>query len=175
MTDEYSPAQKALHWLVALLVAVQATLGVWVVYATPADEALATRLYNAHDGTGMVILAAVAIRLLVRQVGGVPRLPRGTPAWAAALARLNHRALYFMLVVQPLLGWLNNGANGSPWSFYGFFAIPSPIAQSDAWGPALSRLHFIGAVALAGLVAMHLAGVAYHTFIRRDRLLRRMM
>lgn len=174
MTDGYMPAQKLLHWLVAALVAVQAGLGLWVAFAAPADEVLAGRLYNAHDGTGAVILVLMLLRVAARLVSYVPRLPRGTPRWAASLAWLNHRALYVVLIVQPLLGWLNNGANGYPWSFYGFFDIPSPIAQSQAAAAWLSSLHLWGAGALAVLVALHLGGVAYHTVVRRDGLLRRM-
>jgi cytochrome b561 len=174
MNDDYMPVQKALHWVVVLLVAVQAGLGLWVAFAAPADEALAGRLYNAHDGTGAVLLVLMLLRLAVRLVCHVPRLPRGTPHWVATLAHLNHRALYLVLIVQPLLGWLNNGANGYPWSFYGFFDIPAPIAQNQAEAAWFSSLHLYGAVALAVLVALHLGGVAYHTVIRRDGLLRRM-
>jgi cytochrome b561 len=175
MSEEYTPVQKVLHWLVALMVLVQVGLGLWIGYAPPDDEAFSNRLFNAHDGTGMLILVTVLVRLAVRQVRHAPPLPRGMPAWAAALAWLNHRALYLVLIIQPLLGWLNNGANGFPWSFYGFFDVPSPIAQNQAMAPLMSRLHFIGAMVLAVLVGMHLAGVFYHTFIRRDGLLRRML
>ena len=79
ISDDYMPAQKVLHWLVAALVAVQAGLGLWVAFAAPADEALAGRLYNAHDGTGAVILVLMLLRLAVRQLSYVPRPPRGTP------------------------------------------------------------------------------------------------
>jgi len=169
------PAQKALHWIVVALVVVQAGLGLWVVFDAPADEVLAARLYDAHDGTGAVILLLMLLRVGVRLVGHVPRLPRGTPHWAASAAWLNHRALYVVLIGQPLLGWLNNAANGYPWSFYGLFDIPAPIAQNQAAAGVLSSLHLWGAVALAGLVALHLGGVAFHTLIRRDGLLRRMI
>jgi cytochrome b561 len=175
MTDDYMPAQKALHWLVAALVAVQAGLGLWVAFAAPADDALALRLYNAHDGTGAVILVAMLLRLVARLGCHVPRPPRGTPRWAVTAAGLNHRALYLVLIVQPLLGWLNNGANGYPWSFYGLFDIPAPIGQNQAAAAWLSSLHLWGAAALGGLVALHLGGVAFHTVIRRDGLLRRMI
>jgi cytochrome b561 len=175
ISDDYMPAQKVLHWLVAALVAVQAGLGLWVAFAAPADEALAGRLYNAHDGTGAVILVLMLLRLAVRQLSYVPRPPRGTPRWAVTAAWANHRAFYLVLIVQPLLGWLNNGANGYPWSFYGFFDIPSPIGQNETAAALLSRLHLWGAVLLALLVVLHLGGVAFHTLVRRDRLLRRML
>jgi cytochrome b561 len=174
MTDGYAPAQKALHWLVAALVLVQAALGLWVAFAAPADEDFAMRIYDTHDGTGAVILVLMLLRLVLRQANPVPRLPRGTPGWVSGVAHLNHFALYAVLIVQPVLGWLNNGANGYPWSFYGLFDIPAPIGRSEAAARLLSALHLWAAVALAGLVLLHLGGVAYHVAIRRDGLLRRM-
>ena len=39
----------------------------------------------------------------------------------------------------------------------------------------LSLLHWSGAIALILLIGGHLMGVVYHTFVRRDGLLRRMM
>ena len=174
MAGEYAPSQKALHWLVAVMVVVQAGLGIWVAFAAPDDEAAAMRLYNAHDGTGAVILVLMLLRLAARLAGRAPRLPPGTPRWAARAAWLNHRALYLVLLAQPLIGWLNNGANGFGWSLYGFLTIPAPISQGEAAAAWPSAVHFWTALALAALVAAHLGGVVFHTFIRRDGLLRRM-
>ena len=39
----------------------------------------------------------------------------------------------------------------------------------------LSLLHLSGAIAMVMLIGGHLIGVVYHTFVRRDGLLRRMM
>jgi len=39
----------------------------------------------------------------------------------------------------------------------------------------LSFLHWCGAIAIVSLIGAHLTGVIYHTFIRRDGLLHRML
>lgn len=169
--DEYGTVQKLLHWLVALLVVAQVVLGGWIGTLDPHDQAqaaLATILYQAHDGTGATILVLVLLRLLVRLIVGVPALPRGTPRWVDLLAHLNHRLLYLVLIVQPLLGYLTNGANGYPWSIYGLYNIPAIIGKNPVWADWLGQAHQVGAGVLIVLVTLHLLGAFYHGVIRRD-------
>jgi len=50
-----------------------------------------------------------------------------------------------------------------------------PFGKDEALAKTLSLLHWCGAIALVLLIAAHLSGVVYHTLIRRDGLLRRML
>jgi cytochrome b561 len=52
--------------------------------------------------------------------------------------------------------------------------LPSPIGKDEALAQWLSRFHWGGAIAIILLIGGHLGGVVYHTFIRRDGLLKRM-
>jgi cytochrome b561 len=45
---------------------------------------------------------------------------------------------------------------------------------SDFWAFPIRRVHYAFSRLLMGLIALHVAGALYHTFILRDRLLRRM-
>jgi cytochrome b561 len=178
--DNYGAGQKLLHWLVALLVVGQVVLGVWLNSLDPHDQsaaamALATKLFQAHDGTGAAILVLVLVRLLVRLTVGVPALPRGTPRWVDSLAHLNHRLLYLVLIVQPVLGYLTNGANGFPWSIYGYYDVPAIIAKNAVWADWLGQAHQVGATVLIALIALHLLGAFYHGVIRRDGVVRRIV
>ena len=175
MDDKYGSVQKLLHWLVALLVVVQVGLGATVAYAPPHDDALTARLFGTHDGIGATILALVLLRLLVRLLVGVPVLPRGTPRFVEWLAHLNHRLLYLVLIVQPLLGYFNNGAHGYPWSIYGYYTIPALIGKDEALGNLLKQAHEIGGAVLIALVALHLLGAFYHGVIRRDGVVSRIV
>lgn len=172
--DEYAFVQKALHWLVALLVFAQVGLGLWVASLGPQDQALAAKLYQAHDGTGATILALVLIRLAFRIILDVPLLPRGTPGWINFLSGLNHRLLYLVLIVQPILGYLVNGANGYPWSIYGYYDVPAIIGKNEALAKILGEAHETGAWVLLALVALHITGVLFHAVVRRDGVARRM-
>ena len=171
-TDEYGVTSKLLHWVVALLVVAQVVGGGWATSVDPHDPLLVT-LFHTHDGIGATILVLVLLRLTVRLAVGVPALPRGTPRWVDSLAHLNQRLLYLVLIVLPVLGYLATGANGYPWSLYGYYDIPSVIAKNADWAEWLGEAHQIGAAVLVGLVGLHLLGAFYHAVIRRDGVVRR--
>lgn len=171
----YSAAARGLHWLVVLLLTVSIPAGVWMIYFEPADEAFKLRLYNIHESLGVLVFVLVLLRLLVRWLRPPPPLPPGTPMPIRLAAHATHVALYGLLLVQPVLGFLGTNAWGFPLRWFGLFTIPAPIGREVALAPVLSALHWWGAVCLLLLIGGHLAGVVYHTLIRRDGLLRRML
>ena len=54
-------------------------------------------------------------------------------------------------------------------------AAARAVGKDEDLAKVLSLLHWCGAIAIILLIAAHLTGVIYHTFIRRDGLLQRMM
>ncbi len=171
----YAAPLRGLHWIVVGLVLLQLSLGVSIspVLITK-NEHVATILYNLHDGTGATIFLVMLLRVVVRLANGAPPMAEGTPGWVRQLSGANHLLFYVLLLVQPVIGYLNNGANGYPLSYYGIFNIPSIIAKDDATANTLAIVHALVALTIASLIVLHVLGVAYHTFIRRDRLLQRM-
>ena len=176
MITRYHPLLRLLHWLTAVLVAGLFVAGGWIVYFDPGDGPLKERLYFLHESTGMLVWLLALARVLVRRIAGAPPLPEGTPRAVRLIAWLNHMALYGLLLVQPLLGLADANAWGAPLNWYGLFEVPwffgktaEPVAQT------LSLLHWLGAILLAQLLLMHIAGAAYHIRVRRDGGLRRML
>jgi cytochrome b561 len=49
-----------------------------------------------------------------------------------------------------------------------------PPIPPDFWEFPIRRVHYLISRLLIGLITLHLAGFLFHTFIRRDGLLRRM-
>jgi cytochrome b561 len=172
----YSASQRWLHWIVVVLVLTQLCLGLSVSpLLLPKDEHLATILFDLHDGTGATIFVIMLIRAAVRLSKGAPPMPEGTPAWVRRLSGANHLLFYILLLAQPVIGYFNNGANGFPLSYYGLFDISSIIAKNDATADILAIVHGVVGLTIAALIVLHLLGVAYHTYSRRDRLLERML
>lgn len=170
----YVAGARWLHWVMALLIAAVASLGIWVASFEPTDEAFKFGLYNVHESLGVTVFALALLRLAVRRANPPPPLPHGTPAVVRIAAGLSHASLYALMLAMPLIGFLTANAWGFPLSWFGLFPIPSPIGRNEAAAPLLSTLHWIGALALGAIVAAHLLGTAYHVLIRRDRLLDRM-
>jgi cytochrome b561 len=170
----YPAVSRWLHWLTAALLAVIIPVGIWIRYFEPADEAFKLRLYNVHESLGVIVFVIVLIRLLNRYLNPPPPLPADTPAAIRLAAHVNHWALYALLVLMPIIGFLATNAWGFPLSVFGVLPLPIPLGKNEEIAKILSLVHWSGAVTIILLICGHLAGVIYHTFIRRDGLLQRM-
>lgn len=170
----YTATSRWLHWLTAALLAVIIPLGIWIRYFEPANEAFKLRLYNIHESLGVIVFVIVLIRLVNRHRNPPPPLPVDTPAAIRLAAAVSHAALYALLVLMPITGFLATNAWGFPLSVFGVLPLPSPLGKDEDIAKLLSFLHWCGAIAIILLILGHLAGVIYHTFIRRDGLLQRM-
>ena len=143
-------------------------------YFEPANEAFKLRLYNIHESLGVIVFVIVLIRLVNRYLNPPPPLPADTPAVIRLAAHVNHMALYALLVLMPIIGFLATNAWGFPLSVFGVLPLPVPLGKNEEIAKVLSFLHWCGAITIILLIVAHLAGVIYHTFIRRDGLLQRM-
>jgi len=157
------------------LVIVLGGLGVWMTSFEPKDAAFKDLLYDVHESTGVALLGIVALRLLRRLANPPAPLPSRLPRAVRFAARTNHALMYAVLLVQPTTGFLAANAWGYPLTWVGLVPIPSPIGHDEAIAPYLSAVHWWGALLLLGLVALHMAGVAYHGVTRRDGVVRRMI
>jgi cytochrome b561 len=172
--QRYQTSQRWLHWITAGLIVLMFTLGTWMTYFEPANEALKFRLYDLHESTGIAIWLIILVRLVLRAVHGAPPLPDDTPAGIRRLAKANHAALYAVLLVQPVLGFLDTNLWGFPVTWYWLIPIPSPVGKNEAVARLFTNAHWAGALLLLVLLILHVAGAAYHGLVRRDGVVRRM-
>lgn len=167
----YHPVSVALHWLLALMIL--GALGVGLYMTGLPISPLRLKLYNWHKWAGMTILLLSALRLLWRLRHRPPAdLPM--PAWQRRAAHGAHAALYVLFFAVPLAGWAYSSAAGFPVVLYGVLPLPDWVAPSRELAEALKPLHHALAYALAGVVALHVAGALKHHFVDRDTLLQRM-
>lgn len=171
----YTRTARWLHWLtVAALLAV-GTLGLWIGWAPPDDEALKLRLYNIHESIGILLLPLTLFRLYWRwRHPPPPDLPQ--PALLHLAAHANHIAFYVLLLTMPVVGFLATNAWGFPLRIFGLLPVPSPLGRHEALAPILTSVHGWMALALGLLVLAHAgAALVWHGVIRQDGLLRRMV
>ncbi|WP_134724503.1 cytochrome b [Paracoccus luteus] len=153
----YSAIQIALHWAVVVLIVVQLLTGdLMSHYFRDLMRAAETRpeLGNAvwHMVSGGTILILMLTRLALRFTHGTPPPKAGSPSWDVMLSKLNHWLFYVVVIAMPVVG-------------LSAYLIPSR---------AMGELHENTVPVLLALIALHLAGVVYHQFIRKDHLIRRM-
>jgi|GEM_PF-2668015 len=163
-SGRYAPILQALHWSIALLVAVQVILIV-VLHHLQSLE-FGRIILNAHRqcGAAVLILAAASLLLAVPLKRRLPATP--TPAWQRTVARVIHGGLILLLIAQPVLGLLQAAARGDDLTFFGIVTIPIPSnALTDA-GQLFASLHRWGAYGLLALVAAHMGAVVFNRLFR---------
>ena len=82
------------------------------------------------------------------------------PQWQRRLAGLSHAALYAILIVMPVTGWIMSSALNLPVVYLGLIHIPSPFGVDRALGETMKTVHLSLAVALLMLVDHPCAGSA---------------
>ncbi|MDD5585436.1 MAG: cytochrome b [Alphaproteobacteria bacterium] len=170
----YDPVAKTFHWLTALAVLAMLAIG-W----TMADGGLNPLLFHWHKSIGITILALILLRLAWRLISPPPPLPTPMPNWQRTTAITTHRALYLLLIVMPLTGWMIVTCFGGTTLLYGMIPLPdlpllSELSNKADIGEQLEEVHESLAMILAGLLTLHIGAALKHHFIDRDDVLLRM-
>jgi len=86
-----------------------------------------------------------------------------------------HLALYVILIVMPIAGYLNAAAAGHTVSLFGVLRVPPCLPENGRLSQAAIAAHLVGQYVLYLFVALHIARALHHGVIRRDGILDRML
>jgi cytochrome b561 len=173
-TAGYTATARALHWITAILVLVQIVLGI-IIANKLAGEAWQDPLYNLHKSNGAILIPIILFRIFYRWSHPAPALPADIPALQQFAAYTTHYLLYVLVVVQVFLGWIATAAYPAPVPIYGLFNLPSIWPENRALSEQLLSVHKIVGISIAVVAAMHIGAALYHHFVRKDRVLMRMI
>src|SRR5262249_24991868 len=169
----YSTTAKVLHWLIVVLVLAQFIFALTMPHIgrnTPV-----TTLISLHFSFGIIILVVAVMRLAWRATHAEPEPLDGVPPWQVQSARGIHWLLYLLLLVLPVLGWLNASWRGMPIVMFGL-ELPKLIAtRAPGWGWAGNVHTLLAYYAMLTLIGLHIAAGLYHYFVRRDGVFQRML
>ena len=171
--DRFGLVAKTFHWLTLLLLIGSFSLAVSMTRMPLSPRKL--EFYSWHKWVGTTIFLIVILRLVWRLANPVPRQPPAVPSWQRRLAGLSHAALYTILIVMPLTGWIMSSALNLPLVYLGLVHIPSPFGVDRELGEAMRYVHQTLALLLLALVGIHILAALYHHFVLRDDVLRRML
>jgi cytochrome b561 len=171
--ERFGLVTKTLHWLTLVLLIAAFTLAISMVNMPFSPRKL--EFYSWHKWVGVTIFLLAVLRLAWRLANPVPLPPKGTPQWQRRLAGLSHAALYTVLIVMPVTGWIMSSALNLPVVYLGIIPIPSPLGVNRALGEAMKLVHLSLAITLLILVAIHVLAAIYHHVALRDDVLRRML
>ena len=169
----YSVTARVLHWIIAVLVLLMVPLG--VVIANEWGGRLQEPLYNLHKSIGALLLPLVVVRLLWRSTHAPLPLPADIPPVQQTLAHTVHWVLYALLLIQPLLGWIATSAYPAPVPVFGLFELPRIWSENRALSEQLFAVHRWVGIGIGVIAAGHIAAALHHHFVRRDRVLMRMI
>lgn len=183
----YTPAARRLHWLIALLIFIQFPIAFYMTYRgyeMPAVndkgeavkgvfDAITGFFYSWHKLIGLTILFLVLARLVYRLTRGAPRPDPSVPRALTGASHILHWAMYALLILIPVMGYraISYGR------YLDVFGIPLPAVteKNEDMSKEIFEWHERAAILLLALVALHVAAAIYHRFIRKDRVVERML
>lgn len=167
----YDMMSRTLHWLTLVLLVAQFALG-WLM--PEADEIkVPSGLVAWHIGVGASLLVVIVARVGWALVRRAPTPVDQSPE-LRAVANILHMALYALLILVPLLGWLNADGRGWVVKLAGVVQFPQ-ISNPSSPDLSIGDLHSASATILLILIGVHVFAVLVHQNIFKDRLMRRML
>ncbi len=170
---QYTATARALHWLTAALVLTMAPIG--IVMANFSLGPTGDVLYDIHRSIGAILLPLMLIRLVYRLNNPPPALPVDLPAIQQLAAHLTHWALYGLLIVQSLVGWVATSAYRAPIKVFWLFELPPIWPVDQAFSERMFAVHRWLGIFIAFVLCAHIGAALFHHFIRKDDILMRMV
>ncbi len=171
--DRYTATAIALHWLIFALIACGFTLAVYMV-DLPLSP-LKLKYFSWHKWIGITVFLLALARVAWRCTHRAPPYSAALPLWQRRAAGAMHLALYALIVVIPVTGWLYSSAAGVPTVYLGVIALPDLVMKDKALAELLKSVHVTLNYTLLILVVMHVGAALHHHFIVRDEVLARML
>ncbi len=171
----YAPIQRVLHWIVAIMVAIMATVGYTMANRAEANiwDATTNMMYSNHKLAGFILLWIVVVRIVVRLIKGRPAPVATLTPMQRMASESVHGLIYVLLILTPMLGWIGVsafGARGVP----GGFSLPEIVAVNKDFSKLVLEWHGWAATALVILALAHLGAALYHRIVLKDGVFRRM-
>ncbi|MGI3170740.1 cytochrome b [Pseudooceanicola sp. C21-150M6] len=172
-TDQFSLFARSLHWIMALLVLCMIPAG-FLMIQEGIPRGLQNALFLFHKNIGVLLLILVVIRALYRRFRPPAPLPADIPMIQQRMAALSHLALYGLLFLLPVAGYIRVKAGGFPIESLDALGVPALVPRAEWLATAAKTIHFLAGYAIAGVIAVHIAAAAYHGLVRRDGVFSRM-
>ncbi|MEX2476524.1 cytochrome b [Marinobacter sp.] len=162
------------HWLVAFVVFGLFGLGYYMVGLSYYDEWY--RLGpDIHRSLGILLFMVVIFRVLWRLFNPVPRPLPSHQRWEVAVAHVAHAALYVLLFVAMVSGYLISTADGSSISVFNWFDVPSVTGRIKGMEDIAGEVHYWATWAIVILAGVHALAAIKHHILDKDDTLRRML
>ena len=165
--ERYSPLMRLWHWSMALVIIGLISLGWWMTELDKEDPARGF-LYGIHKSFGVLLIFLWFGRFITKILSEKPSTLNGQAFWKVFLAKATHLALYVLMIAIPVSGYLMSNSYGYPDALFGF-ELPMIAPKNIELAELASEAHEILAYGTACLIALHISGVIFHSFIEKPR------
>jgi cytochrome b561 len=171
--QRYTRVAIVLHWLIAALLIGQFAFG-WYLNGIPRGIPDRGYFVNLHKSSGMLIGLLIIFRLGWRLAHRPPPLPATMPPWQRRGAVASHRALYVLMLVMPLSGYLASNFSRFGVNFFNVFKLaPWGMDDRQLYG-IFNQVHNTSSWLLLLLVTVHVLAALKHLVVDRDTVFSRM-
>jgi cytochrome b561 len=167
----YTRIAVAVHWLLAVALFAQLALGWWMLDIPKSPPGLRAGWFNLHKSIGLTIALVVLVRVVWRATHAVAA-DVSLQRWQRVAARANHAALYALMLVIPLSGYLGSTFTRYPVRYFGV-VLPDWNRDWPAAKQLMSGIHYAAVWLFMALVAVHIAAALWH-WLQRDTVCARM-
>lgn len=162
---EYGLLSKTLHWLMAGIIITLIVVGIYMADLprdTEEQKQYAFQFFNLHKSFGVLALLLVIVRLAWLSVSPAPALPAVFSAKEQRVVKLLQAALYLLMVLVPVSGYLMSNAGGYPINFFGLGELPALVGKSKGLGGFAHEAHELMGFAILAVILLHVAGAIKH-------------
>jgi len=167
---KYHPIHAAAHWFVVFAMAQLLTRGALIMIHISNNSPAKIAGLRAHAVAGTVVLILMSLRLILLRTTLLPEAVKGPTAALDVLKRIVHPMLYVSVFVQVFAGIAMAIQADLP----RIFILQEGSLPRTFWIYPLRGVHYINSRILMVLIALHICGALYHTFVMKDGLLRRL-
>jgi cytochrome b561 len=121
--DRYGRVSRVLHWTIAILFLALIPMGIFASII-PEGTSYRVEYYVVHKTLGVIVLALVLVRLFWNTKSKRPALDASLTSKERKLAHVAHIALYVMMIMIPITGFIMTSFHGAPTFFFAWELEP---------------------------------------------------
>ena len=173
-TENYGFVSIVIHWAMAITLISMYFLGDYMVDLEYYDKWY-HKAPELHKEIGVLLGFVMILRLFWNSLQNKPLPLDATKHRLNMMAKLAHYALYALVFLLVISGYLISTAKGQGIDLFGLFELPALLPDDEDRGELAGKIHEVIGVIFMLLIALHAGASLLHHFVFKDRTLKRML
>ncbi|QDH25107.1 cytochrome b [Neokomagataea tanensis] len=176
MKVRYTWPARLLHWLMAGIIITAWGIGFYADRILPVGPSYnRAGLLAFHKEIATCIIILFVLRLAWRATHRPPEVEGALTEDQRFVVHVAHWALYGLMILTPLTGWIMSSAHGYPVPMLWLVHLPPLVHKSPVLAPFFTSLHQLSSWVLGVFIAGHITAALLHRFSRRDGIMDTML